>query len=190
MKKVVIHSERKIFDDHYRINEFKYSQEKFDGGISGIQRKLVFERGNSVAAVMYNKVTEKLIFINQFRMPAYTRGEGWIIEIVAGSMAEGEESLTTMVREIEEETGYQVTNPEFITSFFSTPGACSEKVDLYYAEVTPDQKTQKGGGLEEEGEDIEIIELTLNEAQAKIKTGEIIDAKTIIGVLWFKNKGF
>jgi ADP-ribose pyrophosphatase len=190
MKKVTIIQEKEVFNDHYKIFEVELTYEKFNGQLSPVSRKLVFERGNSTAAVIFNKTTQRLLFINQFRLPAYKRGEGWIIEIVAGVIDANESSENAIIREIEEEIGYQVEKPAFITSFFASPGGSTEKVDLFYVEVTSDQQLFKGGGLESEGEDIQLIELTLTEALEKIKNQEINDAKTIIGILWFREKGF
>src|ERR1035437_6132910 len=159
MKKVIVFQEKQVFDNFFKIIEVELSYEKFDGQFSPRKRKLIFDRGNSAAAIIFNKGTNKLLFINQFRLPAYKKGEGWLIEIVAGFIQEGESSDITIIRGIKEE-------------------------------IVNQQKKCRGGGLVSEDEDIQIIELDIEEALDKIKNQEIIDAKTIIGILWFKEKIF
>ncbi|HEY0281178.1 MAG TPA: NUDIX hydrolase, partial [Rhizomicrobium sp.] len=91
-------------------------------------------------------------------------------------------------REILEEAGYEVEKLERISSFYSTPGITSERVILFFAETRGDRPVAKGGGLTEENEDIKVLELPPEEAFRQVERGEIADAKTLIGLMWLKER--
>jgi nudix-type nucleoside diphosphatase (YffH/AdpP family) len=189
MKKVSIENKRYILDDYFKVEEAYLRFEQFNGEMSRKIRRLSLERGDSVAILVYNTTTKKIILVNQFRYPTYLHGDGWIIETIAGMIDREEESENTAQREIREETGLTINTFEHIASFYLTPGGSSERIFLYYSEVSGEQaKYKKTGGLLREGEDIKVIELSLAEAMAKIRSGEIMDAKTIIGIYWLENR--
>jgi nudix-type nucleoside diphosphatase (YffH/AdpP family) len=189
MKKVSIERKRYILDDFFKIEEAYVQFEQFNGEMSPLVRQLTLERGNSVAVLVFNRSTEKLILISQFRYPTYRNNHGWTIETIAGMVDSGETPEEAARRELQEETGLNIDSFEPITAFYPSPGGSSEQIYLYYSEVSGEQaKYEKSGGLLAVGEDIKVIELTLAEALAKIKTGEILDAKTIIGIYWLENR--
>ena len=189
MKKVSIERKRYILDDFFKIEEAYVQFEQFNGEMSPLVRQLTLERGNSVAVLVFNRSTEKLILISQFRYPTYRNNHGWTIETIAGMVDPGEMPEEAARRELQEETGLNIDSFEPITAFYPSPGGSSEQIYLYYSEVSGEQaKYKKSGGLLAVGEDIKVIELTLAEALAKIKTGEIADAKTIIGIYWLENR--
>jgi len=143
-------------------------------------------RGNSedaVAAVVYDIKKKKYIFTKQFRVGLYREDDKYIIEAVAGTLKEGEDPKECMIREIEEELGYATLNILPIGEFYVSPGGSAEKVYLYEAFV--DTKVSEGGGLAEEHEEIETIEMSLEE----MKKYDFKDAKSIIGANYIiKNK--
>jgi nudix-type nucleoside diphosphatase (YffH/AdpP family) len=189
MKKVSIERKRYILDDFFKIEEAYVQFEQFNGEMSPLVRQLKLERGNSVAVLVFNRSTEKLILISQFRYPTYQNNHGWTIETIAGMVDAGETPEEAARRELQEETGLNIDSFEPISAFYPSPGGSSEQIYLYYSEVSGEQaKYKKSGGLLAIGEDIKVIELTLAEALAKIKTGEILDAKTIIGIYWLENR--
>jgi len=188
MKKVIIDNKARVFDDFFQIEEVYLSYQMFNGTMSDSVRCLNFERGDSVAAVVLNVDTQQLILINQFRYPTYEKGPGWTSEVVAGMLTPGEEPEAEIKREILEEIGYKTSNLTYISTFYTSPGGSSERIILYYAEVTNHDKIESGGGIIEEGEDVEIVEIPLSELPAQISNGQIVDAKTIIGLLWLQNK--
>ena len=100
MKRVDIESKRRIFDDFFKIDEIHLSYERFDGGMSHTRRQLVFERGDSVAAVLMNKETSRVILISQFRYPTYEKGPGWLVETIAGRLETDESPEEAIRREI------------------------------------------------------------------------------------------
>lgn len=186
-RKVVIESEKVLFDDFFKIEESRLKYERFDGSMSPAVRRLNFERGDSVAAVIFNKETRKILLTNQFKYPAFTKGDGWITEVLAGTVASSESPEAAMRREIYEEAGYKVAALTHIFTFFVSPGGTSERIILYYAEVENSDKIAAGGGLASEDEDIEMLEFSVPEIWEALEKGEIRDAKTIIALMWLRN---
>jgi ADP-ribose pyrophosphatase len=187
MKKVDVKSSQWVFDDFFKIEEVRVSYEQFNGHMSPPRRFLNFERGDGVAAIVLNRDTQRVLLIKQFRYPTYSKGPGWIIEAVAGMLGEGEEPETAIRREILEEIGYTAETLTHVATFYVSPGGSSERIILYYAEVDHDSKTGDGGGIAAEHEDIQLLEFSLPELWQALDSGQIIDAKTIIGLTWLRN---
>lgn len=189
MKKVEIESQRYVLDDVFKVEEAMLRFEKFDGAMSGTVRRLSLERGNAVAMLVFNRDTQKLLLINQFRYPTYHNGHGWMTETIAGMIDAGEAPEEAVRREAKEETGLDVQAVEFIASFYPSPGGCSEQIHLFYVEIAgPTARYDRIGGLASENESILTLEFSLDEALAGIRSGEIRDAKTIIGIFWLQNR--
>jgi ADP-ribose pyrophosphatase len=184
-RRVHILSQRVVFQQaFFRIQEARLTHELDDGRMSAELVRLNFERGDSVAALVHDVAAGTLLFTEQFRYPAYTKGSGWLLEVPAGTVEAGEAPEATLRREIEEEIGYTLHSVQHISTFFLSPGGTSERIHLYYAGVTAQDKTGPGGGVATEGEAIRLVALPLAEALAAIADGRIQDAKTIIGVQW------
>jgi ADP-ribose pyrophosphatase len=183
VRRVIVDRTKRIFDDFFKVDEAYLRYERFDSTMSPVVRRLNFERGDSVAALIFKPETRRIVLVNQFKYPTYQKGPGWITETMAGMVDDGEDSETAVRREILEETGYSPRRLEHISTFYLSPGGTSERIILYYAEVD-DEKTSAGGGLAEEGEDIVNVELSVEDALAQVSSGEIADAKTIIAILW------
>jgi ADP-ribose pyrophosphatase len=189
MRKVSIQQKRYILDDFFKVEEAYLRFEQFDGKMSPLVRRLNLERGDSVAVLVFNRNTEKLILVSQFRYPTYQNRDGWTIEAIAGMVDPGEAPEQTIRRELQEETGLKIDTFQHITTFYPSPGGSSERIYLYYSEVSGEQaKYKKTGGLLSHGEDVKAIEMTLEDALAKIKSGEIADAKTIMAIYWLENR--
>jgi ADP-ribose pyrophosphatase len=189
MKKVLVEQKRYIVDDFFKLEEAHLRFEKFNGGMSQSVRRFSLERGDSVAVLVFNMDTKKLILISQFRYPTYKNGHGWTIETIAGMVDSGETPEESARREVEEEVGLNVSRLEHITTFYPSPGGSSEQIFLYYSEVSrKGTKHNKLGGLINEDEDIMSLEISLADTLGKIKSGEIMDAKTIIGIYWLENR--
>jgi len=120
----------------------------------------------------------RLLLIRQFRYPL----QKYIYEFPAGKLDSGQTPEETMRRELEEETGYQAAEMSHLSSFYTTPGFCDEIIHLFLASgLTP------VGQRLEEGEHITVEELALDSCLRMIRSGEIADAKTILGILWYGN---
>lgn len=187
-KRVEIIDKKQVFKQAiFRVDEIHLRHERFDGKMSEELVRLNLDRGDSVAAIMHDREADTVILTEQFRYSAYDKGPGaWLLEIPAGTVERGEDPADTMRREIKEEIGYDVERIKHICTFYLSPGGTSERILLYYASVTPKQRTSQGGGLREEGEDIRILMMKVNQALRKIDKGEIIDAKSIIGLQWLQ----
>jgi ADP-ribose pyrophosphatase len=177
-----------VFDDKFKIHEAKVRYMRFDGQMSKPKRSLVFERGDSTAAIIANTETHKILLTEQFRYPAYENGPGWLLEAVAGVIDQGEQPEETLRREIKEEMGYEVHNLKPIATFYVSPGGSSERIFLYYAEVRNADHIGQGGGLASENEDVRVVELSPEELWQQIQEGALIDAKTLIGAQWLQQQ--
>ena len=111
-----------------------------------------------------------------------------LIEAIAGMIDSGETPEEAARREVEEETGLSISALQHITTFYPSPGGSSELIFLYYSEVSGEPTNRDNtGGIISEGEDILSLEISLEEALKKTRSGEIMDAKTIIGIYWLEN---
>jgi len=189
MRKVDVRSRRRLLDDFFKVDEAELSFERFDGSMTPPVRRLVFERGDSVAAVVFDGEAQRLLLTEQFRFPTLEKGPGWMIELIAGMIDRGEKPDASIRREIEEELGYRADRIEHVATFYVSPGGSSERIWVYYAEVRAAGRVSAGGGLRGEHEDIRVVSISPEDARAALKDGRIADAKTIIGLQWFLARG-
>jgi len=166
---------------------FKLSEIKFDYQMkTGEWVKNTWEvldRGNAAAALLYNKSKRTIILVKQFRLPAYLNGieTGFLLEVPAGTLDKNDISADeAMKRELLEETGYKISKLDKVYNAFATPGGSTERFSCFIGEYNDQMKVAKGGGLDAENEDIEILEMPFEEALEQLKFGKIVDAKTII----------
>jgi nudix-type nucleoside diphosphatase (YffH/AdpP family) len=117
-KRIKVEGRRRILDDFFKVEEVYLSFEKFDGSMSPIVRRLNFERGDSVAALLHHRERNNVLLVNQFKYPSYEKGPGWITEVVAGMIDRGENPEDAVRREILEETGYRAENLLHISTFY------------------------------------------------------------------------
>ncbi|MCC7444843.1 MAG: NUDIX domain-containing protein [Saprospiraceae bacterium] len=145
----------------------------------------IYDSGDGVVVLLYNNKTDKILLIRQFRLPVYLNGHptGFILECCAG-LLDHHQPESTAKKEIEEETGYRLQNIHKIYEAFATPGAHKEKIHYYYGLYDEQMQVSQGGGLITENEDIEIIEYPYSQIPELLKSGAIIDSKTIILLQW------
>lgn len=145
------------------------------------QERQVYDRGNGAVILLYNTAKKTVLLIKQFRLPTYLNNNetGMLIEACAGVLEE-ESPEECIRRETEEETGYQITEICKIFEAYTSPGALTEIIHFFVGEYKAEMKVHDGGGLKEEQENIEVIELPFAEAYGMIAKGEIKDAKTIM----------
>lgn len=188
MKAEIISKKELLKDGFFKVEEAIFNYEKFNGSMEGPVRRLCLERGDGVAAIVYNTSTSKAILVQQFRYPCYAHGDGWLIEVVAGMLGEGEEPEEAMKREVKEEIGYRVNIIHHISTFYVSPGGCSERIFCYCIEVDETCKIAEGGGLDHENEDIKLLEYSLAELREAIDNNRLADAKSIIACNYLLKK--
>jgi nudix-type nucleoside diphosphatase (YffH/AdpP family) len=186
--KAVVEKCRVLLDGFFHVEEVDVSFELRQGAMSSAVRRLNLKRKLAAALVLVNPAKQTVILVRQFRYAALEHGNAWMVEVVAGLIDAGESPEAAIRREAVEEAGYDVGKLELITTFFTTPGLSSERIALFYGETKGAEPVAKGGGLAAEGEDIEVLELPYAEAFAMLDRGEIVDGKTLIGLLWLKDK--
>jgi GDP-mannose pyrophosphatase NudK len=178
--KIKIQKTELLSDNWYLLNKVTFDYHKEDG-TSITQKREIYDRGNGAAIFLYNTSNKKIILTRQFRLASYLNGNpsGMMIEACAG-MLDKDHPEQCIIRETEEETGYRIPKVKKIMETYMSPGAVTEILHLFIGEYDESMKVSEGGGLEYEQENIEVIEITFNEAYTMIETGEIKDAKTII----------
>ena len=177
-------------NEFLQVEEWTGSFERYDNTMSDEQNLLVMNRGDSVAALLYDETNSEVLLVEQFRLPATVRGasDGWIVEPAAGKINANESPLAAIIRELQEETGYHVTDLSEIATFFVSPGGSSERIYLYFADVRRRQKVGSGEGNRSEGENIRTIPMQVDQFFAKLRTSEFEDAKLIIAGLWLRER--
>jgi nudix-type nucleoside diphosphatase (YffH/AdpP family) len=144
------------------------------------QQREVYDRGNGVAILLYDRIRRTVILTRQFRFPAFANGyRDLLIEVPAG-LLDNLDPASRVRSELEEETGYRVGDITKVFEAFMSPGSVTEILHLYIAAYDPSNRVGAGGGLKEEGEEIGVFEISFDQAMAMVKSGQICDAKTIM----------
>ncbi|SHM79528.1 GDP-mannose pyrophosphatase NudK [Mucilaginibacter sp. OK098] len=179
MNNVKILNTEILSDNWYTLKKVTY--EITYNGTALTQNREAYDRGNGATILLYNKDAGTVVLTRQFRMPTYINGNasGYLIEACAG-LLDADNAEDCIRRETEEETGFKVTHVEKIFEAYMSPGSVTEILYFFIAEYTKEMRVTEGGGLEEEQENIEVLELSFSQALGMIKTGEIKDAKTIM----------
>ncbi len=177
-----------LSDDWARLTRYTIDYRRRDG-IWETQIRQVYDRGHGAAILPYDTTRRTVLLVRQFRMPAYLTGHPEpLIEACAGLLDENDPA-TAIAKEAEEELGFHLRNPRLVFSPYMSPGSVSERLFHFVAEYTPADRIAEGGGAAHEGEDIEVLEPTMDEAMAMIEDGCIIDGKTILLLQYVRLKG-
>ncbi len=177
-----------LSDNWYTLKKVTYTIEKKDGN-KETQSREAYDRGNGAVILLYNKISGTVILTRQFRLPTFINGNttGMLIEACAG-LLDNDNPEECIKRETEEETGYKISKVEKVFQAYMSPGSVTEILHFFTAEYSHEMKITEGGGLEEEGENIEVLELPFEDALAMIDKGEIMDAKTIMLLQYLRIK--
>lgn len=169
-----------LSNDWYLLRKITFELKRRDGSWQQQSRE-AYDRGNGAALLLFDPQRGTVVLTRQFRLPAFINGcsDGYLIEACAG-LLDGNDPLTCIRKEAEEETGYQIRAPRKVFEAYMSPGSVTEKLHFFVAEYRAEDQIKAGGGLIEEGEDIEVIEMPLHEALAGISTGLIQDGKTVM----------
>jgi nudix-type nucleoside diphosphatase (YffH/AdpP family) len=177
--RIRVRNVRLLSDNHYILKAATFEWRRADGKWQTMHRE-IYDRGNAAVILPYNRAQRRVILVRQFRYPVYVNGyDDLMIEAPAGLL--DDQSPETRIRsEAEEETGYRLREVQKIFEAFMSPGSVTEKLHFFIGEYDPSMRMGDGGGLADEGEDIEVLELAIDEAMAMIADGRIVDAKTIM----------
>ncbi len=169
-----------LSDDWYLLKKTTFDFRRSDGSWQTLNRE-TYDRGNGAVVLLVNSQRQTVLLTRQFRYPAFVNGlsDGMLLEACAG-LLDSEDPEETIRREVEEETGFRIGPPQKLFELFMSPGSVTEKLFFYLAEYDHSDRVSSGGGDQNEGEDIEIVELTFERAFAMMNAGEIQDAKTLI----------
>lgn len=178
--KVKIKQIELLSDNWYKLNKVTFEYQNPNGKWETQERE-AYDRGNGAAILLYNADKKTIILTRQFRMPTYVNGndDGMMIEVCAGIL-DKDNAEDCILRETQEETGYQVSKVEKVFEAYMSPGSVTEILYFFIAKYDKSMKISEGGGLAEEQENIEVLELDFQTAYDMIKTGEIKDGKTIM----------
>lgn len=150
------------------------------GGSRQTREREVYDNGNSAVVLPYDPQRKTVLLTRQFRLPVYLQdGLDRSVEACAGKL-EGEKAELRIIKEMEEELGYRIQHVNKLFELYVSPAMIMEKIEFFTCSYSLTDKVSEGGGLAEEGEDIEVIETTLEQAAAMVSSGEIIDAKTVV----------
>jgi GDP-mannose pyrophosphatase NudK len=176
---VRIEEKATLADEKGKLTRVTFRQRRRDGSWQQRKRE-IYDNGNAAVILPYDPERNTVLLTRQLRLPVYLQdGVTGLIEACAGKL-DGEPAESRIIKEMEEELGYRIDKVERLFELYVSPAAVAEKLAFFTCSYSPANKVSAGGGLADEGEDIEVIETTLQQAGAMIASGEIIDAKTVV----------
>jgi len=169
-----------LSDNWYVLRKVTYRIRRGEGNWDTHSRE-AYDRGNGATVLLYNRAQRSVVLTRQFRLPTYVNGNatGMMIEACAG-LLDGDDPVACVRREVLEESGYAVHDVRKIFEIYMSPGSVTEVLHFFVAEYEPGQRQHDGGGVVDEGEDIEVMEVPFDEAIADVARGAIKDAKTVM----------
>ncbi|MFJ6024851.1 NUDIX domain-containing protein [Brevundimonas sp. NPDC092305] len=168
-----------LSDNWYVLRKATFDWRRNDGSWQ-TQAREAYDRGNGVALLPYNTAARTVILTQQFRYPAFSNGHNDLLTEVPAGLLDDADPEARIRAEVEEEIGYRLGDVRLVFDCFMSPGSVTERLSLFIAEYDASMRIGDGGGLEGEGEEIEVLEIGFDEAMAQIADGRIRDAKTII----------
>ena len=189
---VTILKEKLAYPGYCKVKQLDLQYAMFQGGKThSIQRDLIC-RPPSISVLLVAPASEKVVMLEQFRLGAYGQLDSpWLLEIVAG-VVDGNDTLSaedniidTVYREIKEETGCEVLSLLPICNYLMSPGISNEYMHVFCAKV----KAPSSGeihGLSEEGEDIKIHVISMEDVFQCLAEGQIVSSPAVIAVQWLK----
>lgn len=159
-------------------------QRRADGRTERLDRE-IHDHGHAATVLLVDAVRQQVVLVRQFRPGAFVGGHpsGFLLETPAG-LLDGDSPEHAIMREAMEETGYALAGVRHLFDIYCSPGTLTERVSCFVASVDASHRTGSGGGVEGEGEDLEVVELGIDAAFAMVSSGEICDAKTVMLLQW------
>jgi GDP-mannose pyrophosphatase NudK len=181
--------EKVLSHDWYLLKKTSFDLRRRDGTWQRQSRE-TYDRGNGATILLYNRTGKTVILTRQFRFPTFVNGnrDGMMVEACAG-LLDQDDPATCIRRETEEETGYKISDVRKVFEAYMSPGSVTEKLFFFVGAYTAADKVSEGGGEAHEGEDIQVLEISLDEALAHVAAGTICDGKTIMLLQYAKLHG-
>ncbi|TVM02812.1 MAG: hypothetical protein CV087_08430 [Candidatus Brocadia sp. WS118] len=180
--KIKVLNKETILSGFLTVERALLEHEMFNGAEAQKIERLAVKRRESVGILLFDAVNNEFLLVRQFRYPAYAHNpeNGWLLELIAGYIDDGEAPIDAAKREAEEETGYKLRHIQKMAEFYLSPGYSTEYMHLFYGVIG--KKISAGGGLESEGEDIQIVRVNAD----SVENSDLLDAKTILAINLFK----
>lgn len=188
-KKIRNISKTVLSDSWYVLNKYSFDYQNQKNEWERQERE-AYDRGNGATILLYNTAKKTVVLTRQFRLPTYVNGnaDGMMVETCAG-LLDADNAEDCIRKEAEEETGYKIDRLEKLFEAYMSPGSVTELIYFFVAEYSDAMKVGDGGGLADEQENIEVLELGFDEAYAMIASGKIQDGKTIMLLQYAKLQG-
>jgi ADP-ribose pyrophosphatase len=184
--KIEVDHRETLFDNFLRVDRLKLRHSLFAGGWSELMTRELLLRPRAVGVLLFDPVRQQVVLVRQIRVGMLDEGQHpWLLELVAGMVESGEEPIEVAARESLEEANTKPQDLLQICEYYNSPGISNERITLFCGRV---DATQAGGifGLDAEHEDIEVVVLSLADALAKVASGEINNAMSIIALQWLQ----
>ena len=176
-------SKKPLYRGFFSMDAWEVTHERFDGGQQTVLRENM-ERGDAAAMLLYDPHSDQVLLLEQFRIgPVARRDNPWLIEIVAGIVDDGESVEQAIIREAHEEAGFTPYQTTWLGRYYTTPGACSERIDLYLGLVDSQAPVGEGGGIADEHEDIRSFWVSKDEALQMLADGRIASGAPMLALM-------
>lgn len=176
-----------IADNYFPLKKVTFEQRRRDGSLQE-QTREIYDCASGAVVLLYNRERRSVVLTRQFRIGARLQGhDGFLLEAAAGMLDDADPGRRARCESLEE-TGYLPLRMALVMQLFTNPASTTERIHLFVAEYDGAHRPAAGGGLAGEGEDIDVIEMDFDDALARIDTGEIVDAKTVLLLLHLERK--
>lgn len=175
-------SQHNAYRGFFSVDCCLYRIERFNGAPIEVKREL-FSRGMAAAVLIYDPQADAVVMVEQFRAGATALENPWLLELVAGMVETGEDSMDVVAREAQEEAGCVIGTPFLIADYLASPGGSQERLQIFAA-TADSRQIANFAGLQEEGEDIKTHVIARQQLAHMLAHQQINNAMTLIGVQW------
>lgn len=176
---------KNLYQGFFSMEKYRYQHRRYQGDWSPVIEREIFERGNAVGVLLYDKAKDCFVLVEQCRPGAMaTSDTPWLLEIVAGMVEEGEQPDDVAQREALEEAGCEPQHLIPMPGYWVSPGGTTEYVDLFLGLVDSEEAAEFAG-LETEHEDIKVLVLDRSKLLNLLQQGHINNAMAMIAIQWF-----
>ncbi|ATX80890.1 ADP-ribose pyrophosphatase [Mariprofundus ferrinatatus] len=178
-----IKKSERVYQGFFAMDRHTVEHDRFDGGSLTVTRENM-ERGDAAALLLYDPNADEVLLLEQFRIGPVLRNDNpWLVEIVAGIIDKGENAEEAVIRESREEAGFIPYETKFLGRYYTTPGGCSERIDLFLGLVDKNSPVGDGGGCDHEYEDIRLAWVSRQEALDMLDEGRIASGAPMLALL-------